>query len=72
MAAEEIQDAVIRNIEVIGEAGKRVSPESRSQLADVDWKRVCGMRDVQANRKSTEAVCPCIPAIDSDFLFIAY
>ena len=46
MAAEELQDAVIGNIEVIGEAAKRVSPESRSQLAELDWKRICGMRDV--------------------------
>ncbi len=46
MAAEELQDAVIRNIEVIGEAAKRVSLETRSQLADLDWKRICGMRDV--------------------------
>jgi uncharacterized protein with HEPN domain len=46
MAADEIQDAVIRNIEVIGEAAKRVSPESRRQLAGLDWKRICGMRDV--------------------------
>jgi uncharacterized protein with HEPN domain len=35
MAAEEIQDAVIRNIEVIGEAAKRVSLESRSQLISI-------------------------------------
>ena len=46
MAAEELQDAVIRNIEVIGEAAKRVSPESRGRLAELDWKRICGMRDV--------------------------
>ncbi|MGA2741698.1 MAG: HepT-like ribonuclease domain-containing protein [Bryobacteraceae bacterium] len=32
MAAEELQDAVIRNIEVIGEAAKRVSPGTREQL----------------------------------------
>ena len=46
IAAEELQDAVIRNIEVIGEAAKRVSPGTRSQLAELDWKRICGMRDV--------------------------
>lgn len=34
--SEETQDAVIRNIEVIGEAVKRVSPESRSRLAQLD------------------------------------
>lgn len=44
--SEEIQDAVIRNIEVIGEAAKRVSPESRGRLAQLDWRRICGMRDV--------------------------
>jgi len=46
LAAEELQDAIIRNIEVIGEAAKRVSPESRARLAPLDWKRICGMRDV--------------------------
>ena len=45
-ASEELQDAVIRNIEVIGEAAKRVSPEARGRLAQLDWKRICGMRDV--------------------------
>lgn len=44
--SEELQDAVIRNIEVIGEAAKRVSPECRNQLPGIDWKRICGMRDV--------------------------
>jgi len=46
MASEELQDAVIRNIEVIGEAAKRVSPGLRERLAELDWKRICGMRDV--------------------------
>ena len=46
MASEELQDAVIRNVEVIGEAAKRVSAEARSRLASLDWKAICGMRDV--------------------------
>jgi uncharacterized protein with HEPN domain len=46
MASEELQDAVIRNIEVIGEAAKRVSADARGRLASLDWKAVCGMRDV--------------------------
>jgi len=46
MASEELQDAVIRNVEVIGEAAKRVSLEVRSRLASLDWKAICGMRDV--------------------------
>lgn len=46
MASEDLQDAVIRNIEVIGEAAKRVSADSRRLMATLDWKRICGMRDV--------------------------
>jgi uncharacterized protein with HEPN domain len=46
LASEQLQDAVIRNLEVIGEAAKRVSPELRSRLATLDWKSICGMRDV--------------------------
>lgn len=46
MASEELQDAVIRNIEVIGEAAKRVSTDARGRMPSVDWKGICGMRDV--------------------------
>jgi len=46
MASEEFQDAVIRNVEVIGEAAKRVSAEVRGSLSSLDWKAICGMRDV--------------------------
>ena len=44
--SEETQDAVIRNIEVIGEAAKRVSSDVRARLPDLDWRAICGMRDV--------------------------
>jgi uncharacterized protein with HEPN domain len=46
MTSEELQDAVIRNVEVIGEAAKRVSSESRTRMAQLEWKSICGMRDV--------------------------
>jgi uncharacterized protein with HEPN domain len=46
LASDELQDAVIRNVEVIGEAAKRVSAEARGFLASLDWKAICGMRDV--------------------------
>ena len=44
--SEELQDAVIRNIEVIGEAAKRVSVDARGHLGSLDGKAICGMRDV--------------------------
>jgi len=30
-----LQDAVIRNLEVIGEAAKRISPSTRTQAAEI-------------------------------------
>ena len=46
MASDELQDAVMRDVEVIGEAAKRVSAETRARLASLDWRAICGMRDV--------------------------
>ena len=40
------QDAVIRQLEIIGEATKRLSPELRSQHSQVPWRRIAGLRDV--------------------------
>ena len=40
------QDAVVRQLEVIGEATKRVSKELRSKNPDVPWSDMAGMRDV--------------------------
>ncbi|HTG60355.1 MAG TPA: HepT-like ribonuclease domain-containing protein [Terriglobia bacterium] len=39
------QDAVVRNLEIIGEAVKHVSENFRAQNVDVPWKRIAGMRD---------------------------
>ena len=41
-----IQDAVIRNFEVIGEAAKRVSDQFKQAHPNVPWRRVAGFRDV--------------------------
>ena len=40
------QDAVVRQLEVIGEATKRVSNELRSKHPDIPWADMAGMRDV--------------------------
>ena len=46
MQTRMIQDAVIRNFEVIGEATKRLSPEFRAKYPEVSWRRIAGLRDV--------------------------
>ena len=39
------QDAVIRNLEVIGEIVKRIPDDFRSDYPQVPWKKIAGMRD---------------------------
>lgn len=39
------QDAVIRNIEVIGEAAKGVSEQVREAQQHIPWRNMAGMRD---------------------------
>jgi len=39
------QDAVIRNIEIIGEATKNLSDTIRNKHPEIPWKGLAGMRD---------------------------
>ena len=40
------QDGVIRQLEIIGEATKRLSKQLCSQHPQVPWRRIAGLRDV--------------------------
>lgn len=39
------QDAIIRKLEIIGEAVKRLSATTRDRRAEIAWKQIAGMRD---------------------------
>ena len=39
------QDAVIRNIEIVGEAAKCISDKLRVKAPHIPWKNMAGMRD---------------------------
>jgi len=41
-----IQDAVIRNLEIIGEAVKKLSMDLRMQYNHIPWREMAGLRDV--------------------------
>ena len=40
-----VQDGVIRQIEIIGEATKNLSPGLKERYPQVPWKDIAGMRD---------------------------
>jgi uncharacterized protein with HEPN domain len=40
-----VQDAVVRNLEIVGEAAKRVTPDLREPAPGVPWREMAGMRD---------------------------
>lgn len=40
------QDAVVRRIEIIGEAAKRVSQETRDKYPDIEWREMTSMRNL--------------------------
>lgn len=43
---ELVQDAIIRNLEVIGEAVKKIPDEVRSEYPEIEWRKIAGLRDV--------------------------
>ena len=41
-----VQDAVVRNFEIIGEAVKQIPESLKMKRPDVPWRRIAGLRDV--------------------------
>jgi len=45
LANEMLREAVVRKLEIIGEASKRLSKGFKESVASAPWSRISGMRD---------------------------
>jgi uncharacterized protein with HEPN domain len=45
-ANEEKYEAVNRKLEIMGEAARHLSPESREKFPDIPWNLITGMRNI--------------------------
>ncbi|MFW6103037.1 MAG: DUF86 domain-containing protein [Chloroflexota bacterium] len=49
LADQKTQDAVIRNLEIIGEAAGRLPESIESEAPGVEWRKIRGLRNVLAH-----------------------
>lgn len=48
----QLQDSVIRRLEIIGEAAKRVSPDTKAKYPALPWAAMIGMRNLMSTTVS--------------------
>ena len=49
IADELTLDAVVYNLQIIGEAVKNIPPEIRDRYPQVEWRKISGLRDIIAH-----------------------
>ena len=47
---EMVMDAIMRNLEIIGEAAKSIPDAVREKYPDIPWKRMVGLRNIAIHR----------------------
>jgi uncharacterized protein with HEPN domain len=45
-----LQDAIVRRLEIVGEASRRLSDEARCEMNHINWSRVIGMRNIMIHQ----------------------
>jgi uncharacterized protein with HEPN domain len=50
MQDERTKDAILRNIQIIGEASKHIPDQLVMKYPDIDWSGISGMRDIITHR----------------------
>jgi uncharacterized protein with HEPN domain len=46
MSDTQLQDSVIRRIEIIGEAARRISLQTQAEYPQIPWSAMIGMRNM--------------------------
>lgn len=46
----ELQDALSRRLEIIGEAAKNIDDDFKQKHKEIEWKKIVGMRDVMIHK----------------------
>lgn len=67
---ELIQDAVVRNFEIIGEATKNLSDDFKNSHPHIPWKEIAGMRDKLIHHYMGIDVEVVWKTIEEDILFL--
>lgn len=49
IANDLVYDAVIRNLEILGEATKQLPQDLRNRYLDTEWRNIAGLRDILAH-----------------------
>ncbi len=45
----QLQDAILRRLEIIGEAAKHLPDEIKQKYPEIEWKKIAGARDIFAH-----------------------
>jgi uncharacterized protein with HEPN domain len=77
VASKQLQDAVIRRIEIIGEAVRNIPDDIKKAHPEIRWKEIAGMRDILIHkyfgldlRLAWEVVAKDIPELKEKLLLI--
>lgn len=49
MQSDLVQDAVVRNLQILSKSSQRLSEEAKNTQAGVDWRAIAGFRNVLVN-----------------------